>query len=80
MKQLNRYYRCAKISERKTRQIIKCFALWTNEASDEKFTKHLESIFGAATAQTIEFQNPYTNSVSANSVYIAHNKGGSNNR
>lgn len=27
MKQLNRYYRCAKISERKTRQIIKYFAL-----------------------------------------------------
>ena len=27
MKQLNRYYRCAKISERKTRQIIKFFAL-----------------------------------------------------
>lgn len=27
MKQLNRYYRCAKISERKTRQIIRFFAL-----------------------------------------------------
>jgi len=27
MKQLNRYYRCAKISERKTRQITKYFAL-----------------------------------------------------
>ena len=27
MKQLNRYYRCAKISERKTRQIIRYFAL-----------------------------------------------------
>ena len=27
MKQLNRYYRCAKISKRKTRQIIKYFAL-----------------------------------------------------
>ena len=27
MNQLNRYYRCAKISERKTRQIIKYFAL-----------------------------------------------------
>ncbi|HXG82859.1 MAG TPA: hypothetical protein VNI84_02435 [Pyrinomonadaceae bacterium] len=51
------------------------FALWTNEASDEKFTKHLKSIFGTATAQTIEFANPYTNSVSVNSVYIAYNKG-----
>ena len=27
MKQLNRYYRCAKISERKTRQIVRYFAL-----------------------------------------------------
>ncbi len=27
MKQLNRYYRFAKISERKTRQIVKYFAL-----------------------------------------------------
>jgi transposase-like protein len=27
MEQLNRYYRCSKISERKTRQIIRCFAL-----------------------------------------------------
>lgn len=27
MKQLNRYYRCAKISERKARQIVKYFAL-----------------------------------------------------
>jgi transposase-like protein len=27
MKQLNRYYRCAKISERKTRQILRFFAL-----------------------------------------------------
>jgi spermidine synthase len=50
------------------------FALWSNEACDEKFTKHLESIFGTATAQTIEFANPYTNSISVNSVYVAHKK------
>jgi len=68
------------ISLRKQIKAGGAFALWSNEASDEKFTKHLESIFGTATAQTIEFPNPYTNSLSANSVYIAHNKGGSNNR
>jgi spermidine synthase len=56
------------------------FALWSNESFDEKFTKHLESIFGAASAQTVEFPNPYTNSISANSVYIAHNKCESNNQ
>jgi spermidine synthase len=55
------------------------FALWTNEAPDETFTKHLKSIFGTATAQTIEFPNPYTNFISANSVYIAHNKNRSDN-
>ena len=50
------------------------FALWSNDPADENFTKHLESVFGAATAQTVEFANPYTNSVSVNSVYIAHKK------
>ena len=48
------------------------FALWSNDPADRKFVEHLESIFGAATAQTIEFPNPYTNSVSVNSVYVAH--------
>jgi spermidine synthase len=50
------------------------FALWSNDASDEKFTNRLASIFGTAAAQTIEFANPYTNSISVNSVYIAHKK------
>lgn len=47
------------------------FALWSNDPGDEKFTEHLESIFGSATAHAIEFVNPYTNSVSVNSVYVA---------
>jgi spermidine synthase len=50
------------------------FALWSNEPPDEKFTKHLESIFGNATAQNVEFANPYTNSTSVNSIYVAHKK------
>jgi spermidine synthase len=50
------------------------FALWSNDASDEKFTKLLASVFGAATAHNVEFANPYTNSKSLNSVYVAHNK------
>jgi spermidine synthase len=49
------------------------FALWSNEACD-KFTKHLESIFGTAAAHTVEFANPYQNSMSVNSVYVAHKK------
>ncbi|HVE59510.1 MAG TPA: hypothetical protein VNB22_22055 [Pyrinomonadaceae bacterium] len=37
------------------------FALWSNDPADEKFTKHLESVFGTAVAHNIEFANPYTN-------------------
>jgi spermidine synthase len=47
------------------------FALWSNDPADEKFTNHLQEIFGAATAHNIEFANPYTNSKSVNSVYVA---------
>jgi len=45
------------------------FALWSNDPFDEKFTKHLTSLFGAVVAHNVKFANPYTNSVSVNSVY-----------
>lgn len=48
------------------------FALWSNDRVDEKFTKHLRSIFGGAKAQTIEFVNPYTSAISFNTIYVAH--------
>jgi spermidine synthase len=54
------------------------FALWSNDTFDEEFTKHLESVFGTAAAYNIEFANPYTNSISINSVYVAHKKRGRN--
>jgi spermidine synthase len=47
------------------------FALWSNDAPDEDFTKHLEFIFGKASAHTVEFANFYTNTTSVNSVYTA---------
>lgn len=50
------------------------FALWSDDPADENFTKHLETVFGAATAHNVEFANPYTNSISVNSVYVAHNR------
>jgi spermidine synthase len=50
------------------------FALWSNDSSDEKFTRLLESVFGTAAAHNIEFANPYTNSISVNSIYVAHKK------
>ena len=52
------------------------FALWSDDPSDENFTAHLRSQFGAANAFNIEFANPYTNSLSLNSVYVAYNKKG----
>lgn len=48
------------------------FALWSNDPPDKEFTKHLKSIFGKASAYTIEFANFYTNSTSVNSVYTAN--------
>ena len=50
------------------------FALWSNDPFDEKFTEHLKSIFGTATAHNVQFANPYTNSISLNSIYVAHKK------
>ncbi len=47
------------------------FALWSNDPPDEKFTEHLASVFGKANAHNVEFANPYTKSISVNSVYAA---------
>ena len=52
------------------------FALWSNDPSDENFTARLRAQFGTAKAYNIEFANPYTNSISLNSVYVAHNTKG----
>ena len=50
-----------------------CFALWSNDPANEEFTKHLREAFGTARSHTVEFPNPYTNSISVNSVYVARN-------
>lgn len=47
------------------------FALWSNDPASEDFATHLRSVFGSATAHDVEFPNPYTGSVSVNSVYVA---------
>jgi spermidine synthase len=47
------------------------FGLWSNDAANEDFTAHLKSVFGTATAHNVEFPNPYTRSMSVNSVYVA---------
>jgi spermidine synthase len=51
------------------------FALWSNEPVDDDFTEHLKKVFGSATAHNVEFPNPYTNSISVNSVYVAQKIG-----
>ena len=51
------------------------FALWSNDPASEDFTAHLRQIFPTATAHNIEFRNPYTNSTSVNSVYVAQKVG-----
>ena len=38
MEQLNRYYRCSKISERKFRQLVRCFALDLTASKTTEFT------------------------------------------
>ena len=47
------------------------FALWSNDQASEEFTSHLRQTFSTAISQNIEFPNPYTNSTSVNSIYVA---------
>jgi len=52
-----------------------CFALWSDDPASDDFTQRLGDVFGAATAYNVEFPNPYTNSISVNSVYVAKKEG-----
>ena len=65
-------------SLRKQIKEVGAFALWSNDPADGKFTEHLQSRFGTATAHNVEFANPYTNSTSVNCVYVAHKKSNRN--
>ncbi len=47
------------------------FALWSDDPASDNFTERLGDVFGSATAYNVEFPNPYTNSMSVNSVYVA---------
>ena len=47
------------------------FGLWSNDPANDDFTAHLRSAFGSADAHNVAFPNPYTNTTSVNSVYIA---------
>ena len=47
------------------------FVLWSNDPADHDFASHLRDVFGSAAAYDLEFSNPYTGSLSVNSVYVA---------
>jgi len=47
------------------------FALWSDDLPDERFTQLLDSVFASSTAHVVTFPNPYTNSESSNTVYVA---------
>jgi len=51
------------------------FALWSDDPASDAFTERLGEVFGSATAYKVEFPNPYTNSISVNSVYVARMAG-----
>ena len=47
------------------------FALWSDDLPDERFTTLLDSVFASSEAHIVTFANPYTQSESSNSVYVA---------
>ena len=47
------------------------FALWSDDLPDERFTTLLNSVFDSSQAHIVTFPNPYTQSESSNSVYVA---------
>jgi spermidine synthase len=47
------------------------FALWSDDPASDEFTERLGDVFDSAAAYNVEFPNPYTNSMSINSVYVA---------
>ena len=47
------------------------FGLWSNEPQDLKFSQLLDAVFGSSKAHSINFNNPYTQKDSSNTVYIA---------
>ncbi|MEO7505972.1 MAG: spermidine synthase, partial [Pyrinomonadaceae bacterium] len=53
-----------------------CFALWSNDPADNYFNAHLRTVFGTSTSYDVEFPNPYLNTISVNSVYVAQTDGG----
>lgn len=49
------------------------FALWSDDAPDERFLGHLAGVFEAPKAHVVKFPNPLLGRDSASTVYVARN-------
>ena len=47
------------------------FALWSDDPPDDAFMADLNTVFPAARAQLVRFDNPLTGGISSNTVYVA---------
>lgn len=47
------------------------FALWSTDRADADFLDRLRAVFGDASAQLIEFDNPYQDEPAVNTIYTA---------
>ena len=47
------------------------FALWSDDPPDAEFVAVLSGVFGRASAEIVDFDNPLTGGVSSNTVYVA---------
>lgn len=47
------------------------FALWSNDAPEDRFLKRLSTVFAGAEGRVVQFDNPLQQTVTANGVYVA---------
>lgn len=47
------------------------FALWSTDPPDQEFLERLEAVFESATAEIIQFENPFRPGTARNTVYLA---------
>jgi hypothetical protein len=55
------------------------FGLWSNDPPDEAFTRLLNEVFSSAKSQRVTFPNPYTESESSSTIYLAYKEAARNN-
>lgn len=48
------------------------FGLWSNDPPDAEFTRLLDTVFHYSESRIVTFPNPYTDSESSSTLYLAH--------